>query len=206
MKKQFVTLLFIVLSTVTNAQVSAVKAGGNYNADFASHKLGKMNYPSWEISYERGLGKKFSINGSFNYARRTYDLYNGPYLLADGSLIYGAEGIIEYDQIFILEGRYYLKSNNSGIFFQMGIPFTYTTSVRSLNSTSNQYSYSLSSNYFAISTFGGLGIKYPLTLRFGIEMNMSISPSFNFLDVDYGSSGFIKTGVKLFYSFDKIKK
>jgi hypothetical protein len=205
MKKLLVVLFLLALTASAYAQ-SAFKAGGNYNADIVSHKLGKISYPSWEISYERGLCKKFSINGTYNYARRAYEENNNRYWFPDGSaagsIVYGSQGYIKYDQTFIVEGRYYLKSNSSGIYFHLGIPFTYTISKWFVNTVTNQYSAKKYSDDFAISTIGGLGIKYPISQRFGIEMNMSLSPSLNFLNIDYGTSGFIKSGVRFFVALD----
>jgi len=205
MIKQLIVLFLVTLTMQTNAQ-STFKAGANYNADIVSHKLGKINYPSWEISYERGLCEKFSINGTYNYARRAYEESNNRYWFPDGTgngyIVYGSQGYILYDQHLIIEGRYYLKSNKSGIYFHLGIPFTYTISKWFVNTVTNQYSAKKYSDDFAISTIGGLGIKYPITERFGVEMNISLSPSLNFLNVDYGTSGFIKSGVRLFVTLD----
>src|SRR6187402_110977 len=99
MKKQLIVLFLLALCIKTHAQTSTFKAGGNYNADIANHKLGKLNFPSWEISYERGLCKKFSISGTYNYARRAYKIYEGPYWILDspstGTIVNGSDEIVE---------------------------------------------------------------------------------------------------------------
>ena len=50
---------------------------------------------------------------------------------------------------------------------------------------------------------GGVGIKYPISKKVGIEMNFNYSPSLNLIDFEYGSSGFIKTGIKIYFSLDR---
>ena len=194
MKKQIILLLLSVICMKTNAQLSTLKAGVNLNSD-------KVDYPSWELSFERALGKKFSINGTYNYSQFHKDVNQEALISNNLGPIYGATGFTHYNHTLIIEGRYYLKSNTTGVFFQMGIPFTYYTEERFYTSPSGDGS--VKHNFFAICTIGGFGIKYPFTKNFGVEMSMNFSPSFNFLDVDYGTSGFIKSGVKLFYSFDK---
>ena len=196
MKKLLSILFVFAVSIGANAQLSTVKLGANYNAEIIAHKLGKINYPSMDISFERALGKKFSINGTYNYSKLQYDLSSDFYSSSHS-------GYNNYNHALILEGRFYLTSNTTGLFFQLGIPFTLSIEERFDSSplfhgTDNRYTY-------AISTFGGIGIKYPLSSRFGLEMNMSMSPSLNFLGVDYGTSGFIKSGIKLFYTFGKSK-
>ena len=184
-----------------NAQLSTLKVGANFNADIASHKLGKLNYPSWEVSFERAFSKKFSYNITYNYARRHYEIYNEYNSTQYPGLYSGPKAFTIFDHAFILEARYYLKSTATGIYFHLGIPFTYSLEQRFATSPYGDNMRETSS--FAISTIGGFGIKYPLSQRFGVEMDVSISPSFNFLDVDYGTSGFIKSGVKLFFLLNK---
>jgi hypothetical protein len=203
MKNLVIIITFLLSSTFIQAQKSIVKAGAYFNADIADHKLGKINYPSLEASYELAFGNKFSLNLSYNYAKREYESgYTG-----EGFQVfyYNPKYFINYDQSIIIEGRYYIKSNSTGFFVQAGIPFTYTIE-KSYNkiplpgeSDHKVYSY-------AISTFGGIGVKCPFSDRFGVEINIAVHPSYNFLDVDYGTSGFIKSGVKLFFALDKVKK
>ncbi len=195
MKKTIVILFLLMFGMGTYAQLSTVKLGANNNADIVMHKLGKISYPSYEVSFERVLGKKFSMNASYNFSKRQ--------LILNTDINSVERGYNHYDHTLILEGRYYLTSNTSGVFFQMGIPISVSIEKSFISSPYKESSFSRYS--YAISTFGGIGIKYPLSSRFGLEMTMSISPSLNFLGFDYGSSGFIKSGVKLFYTFGKSK-
>jgi hypothetical protein len=190
MKLKFVVLILMIISIKANAQLSTIKAGINLNAD-------KVDYASWEISFERLICKKYSFNLTYNYAQPHKEGNN----FTGDPTSFGTTGFTNFNHTIILEGRYYLKSNISGIFFQLGIPFTY--SIEESFYTSPAGDGSTKHDYLAICTIAGFGLKYPISNKFGVEMNMNISPSFNFLDVDYGTSGFIKTGVKLYFTLDK---
>ena len=63
---------FFTIIFSAEAQKTTIKIGANYNADVTSHnrKFGKINYPSFELSGERLISKRFSIAGTFNYAQR----------------------------------------------------------------------------------------------------------------------------------------
>jgi len=106
-----------------------------------------------------------------------------------------------FDKIFIAEARYYLKSTNEGLFFEVGIPVFFTAERRIY--TSEAFTLESRHSYIAANAFGGLGIKYQLTSNLGVEMNATIKSFLDFFDLDYGSAGFIKSGVKLFMNLDK---
>src|SRR5688500_7071153 len=185
-------LACIVSSAV--AQHSSIKLGANYNADFTDHvKSTRISYPSFEIAWEKPLWKKWSGSIGFNHAVR-----NVQTLQEDGSPGYSRSRDIDY--IVIPEARYYIFPDQTGPYAQFGIPViifsqqrfdetgTYVTGQR---------------EFVAIDAFAGVGIKYSLTEKFGMEMNISVTPPFNFLDLDYGTAGFIKSGLKVYYTLKK---
>lgn len=51
-----------------------------------------------------------------------------------------------------------------------------------------------------MNAFAGVGLKYPVAEKFAVEMNISMTPSFDFFDLDYGTAGFIKSGLKVTYA------
>jgi len=202
MTRKILIAVCLLSSIGAHAQLYTLKAGANYNADVVDHKLGKLSYPSYEINFERALGKKFSISLGYNFAIRDYK--QAPDLRFDR---YSFSGNVEwkhYDHVFIPEVRYYLKSNTEGFFFQLGFPLTYSLEkdyFYSPTGITNYYTHSSS-----LSVFGGIGIRYQLCSKVGVEMTMNISPSADlFGDVDYGTSGFIKSGIRFFYTFRKSK-
>jgi hypothetical protein len=179
-----------------NAQ-TIIKTGANFNADVVPHKLGKINYPSFELSVERVMCTRFSLYATYNYAKRDYR--NNSYTI-DYSPFYTQiyhPPYVNYDHTLILGNRFYFKNPMEGFYIQGGIPFTYYTE------TAHYPEGNFSRSYFAISTMIGAGLKYPLSKKLALEMNFDFSPSFNLLDVDYGTSGFIKSGLKLNYIFNK---
>lgn len=198
--KKLLTIIFMLISTANLfSQNSVIKAGVNFNADIAGHKLGKLNYPSYELNFERCLANKFSFNLGYNFAKRNYTVNNESYYQTFIA-VKNQRSWIHLDHSIILSGRYYLMTNKQGLFFEFGIPFTYSIEKDYYNGQ-KFYEHGL----WAISTFAGAGIKYPFNSICGVEMNFNISPSFNFLGVDYGTSGFIKSGLRFVWTLDSKK-
>jgi len=200
MTRKILVVICMFVACRVSAQQSVIKGGINFNSDFVDHKLGRLSYPSYEFSFERTLGKKISLSLGYNFAVRDYTMSN-PELFTFG-YFWGNRRWTNFDHVLIPEFRYYAASNDKGLFFQFGLPLTYSIEkdyFYSPNGIQNTYQHSI-----ALSVFAGFGLKYPLSKNWGIEMSISISPSADLLgDVDYGTSGFIKSGVKLFYTFKK---
>lgn len=116
-------------------------------------------------------------------------------LQEDGSPGYSRFRDIDY--IVIPELRYYIFSNQTGPYAQFGIPVIIFTQQRFDESGTYVTG---QREFVAVNAFAGVGIKYPLTQKFGVEMNISVTPSFNFLGQDYGTGGFIKSGLKVYYT------
>src|SRR4051812_24353153 len=113
-----VILIFQLFTNNILAQ-SYLKAGINLNSDIVNHKLGKLVYPSYEINYERGLGKHFSISLGYNYSLRSVSEEN-----YESSYYPSYTEWNNYNHAIIPEGRYYFKSNKDGFFIQAGLPYT----------------------------------------------------------------------------------
>ncbi len=199
MKKLVTVLLLMFFGIVASAQMNTIKTGVNINSEnWPSKYLHQINYPSWDISYERFIGSKFSISGTINYAKRLYPSDQDNFRLVDHNEF--------HDWGLVPEGRYYLKQNSSGLFFRIAIPVTYTTY------TFRQYSYNSSgqiihtssdeSYEYSIMALTGFGVKASLTRKFGIEMMLSYCPGINFWEFypdDKSPSCFISS-VRLLYS------
>jgi len=189
---------------VTTAHVhsqSVLKIGSNLNTDFVGHKLGMMVYPSFEINYERILSRKFSLSLGYNYAVKDYgtQFYEAPVSLYSFTYHW-----MDYVHTIIPEARYYFESSRDGVFIQAGLPFTYTVTKHSNLSMGGSENYSEYLN--ALTCFVGLGLKHQFNPHWGVEFFINISPSADLLgEVDYGASGFFKSGIKMFYNFDRIK-
>lgn len=94
--------------------------------------------------------------------------------------------------------------NTAGLYFTAGIPVTYSTETR-LPRIVNIYEDPVHHSHFTVTTIAGFGLKHPLSKRIDFEMNMNISPNINFVDVDYGTSGFVKSGFKLSVKLGDVK-
>jgi hypothetical protein len=191
--------LLILLSTATTiySKPFIVKLGPNLNSDIVDHKLGRLTYPSYEINFEYIVGKHFSASLGYNYAiTKVKEIYY------ESANFESYTQWTDYNHAFIPEFRYYLKDFNEGVFLQCGLPFTHSVEKRSWSGINGQGSF-IPAAYNTLTLFGGLGIIYHFNKNLGIEMNCNISPSADLLgEVDYGTSGFVKTGLRFLYTFD----
>ncbi len=197
MKTKFKLLLAsMILLTWLNAsaQTSYLKFGASFNATYLKENQLTNAYPSWELSYEKSLGKKWSIGLGFNYSKR----------VTEARFETSDYKFTNYDKMFVLEGRYYFFSTDKGPFLQLGgsIFSTKGVSVVKDYSTSTQTTYT--HNRTGANIYGGLGLKYPITPKWGFEMTVNITPNINGIE-DYGTGGYIRSGVKLTYSLGKRK-
>jgi hypothetical protein len=195
MKQVILFIFFLFFFSNIFSQSSLIKAGVNLNSDYVDHKIGKLVYPGFEVNYERILSKKISVSIGYNYAKRNYNAFIPDYIMG------AALRSENTDHIIIPEFRYYLESTNEGFFIQTGLPYTVSIETRVSRSPAG----SIKSNgpwSQALSCFAGIGIKHSIKSHFGLEMTCNISPSANFLgDLDYGTSGFFKTGLRIYYAF-----
>lgn len=103
MKKILPVLLLIGVCFNSSAQKSSIKPGANFNSEVISHKNDRLNYASFEVSYERLLGKKFSTGLSYNYANRTYNVEDFFYAYPNQVVFYSADRLSYKDHLFIPE-------------------------------------------------------------------------------------------------------
>ena len=193
-KQTILVTLLLNIVFVADAQHSSFKLGANYNADYTDHvKSAKISYPSFEMAFEKPLWRKWSGSIGFNHAVR-----NVQSLQEDGSPGYSRFRDIDY--IVIPEVRYYMLSKQTGPYAQFGIPVNIFTQQR-FDETGTYVT--AQREFVAINAFAGVGIKYPFNEKFGMEMNISVTPSFDFLNLDYGTAGFIKSGLKVYYTVNK---
>ena len=200
--KPILSIFFSILfSTASYSQKSTFKLGANLHSDIIEHKNGRLIYPGFEVNYEWQLSRKFSLNIGYNYSNRklesAYDwktiILYAPYTN------YLSEMQHTRAHVFLPEIRYYLKSSEEGLFFQAGMPFTYEETHYERFSSVSEYTFV--DSYRSLTCIFGLGLKYKFNMHLGMELIGSISPSFNLLNhVDYGSAGFIKSGIKILYA------
>src|SRR5690349_15967899 len=99
MKKILPVLLIIGAGFNVSAQKSSLKFGANLNAEVISHKNHELNYASFELSYERLLGKKFAIGLSYNYANRNYDIEDFFFAFPTKAVYFGSVSFSYKDHI-----------------------------------------------------------------------------------------------------------
>ena len=163
MRNKLIPVFFFASIFTAYSQKSNLKLGVNFNADIVSHEHshlspdnGKVNYPSFQFSFERTLNKRMSILGSLNYAQRNHFETSRLSIL----------GVIEYDNAqvdfstnnysFILSSRYYFKETSNGFFIELGIPLTYSNENIKFNA--GDFYHKTITNSYAISTIGGIGL------------------------------------------------
>jgi hypothetical protein len=191
-----ISYLFIILAIMcSNIRLhaqSAFKIGGNVNAEIANHKAGEITYASWEAAWEKLLAKKWSFSAGVNYAQRRYnpEMYT--------SMFFRPHQFLNKDWSIFVEGRFYPQQNASGLFFLTGIQGIYTTEKRTSYSYFGE-TFPSSHSYMDLNTYAGFGLKHPLSERMGIEMSITVSPLVNYFNQNYGTSGYIKTGIKLMW-------
>ncbi len=197
MKTKFNVLLasMILLTWLSaSAQTSYLKFGASFNATYLKGNQLTNAYPSWELSYERSLGNKWSIGLGFNYSKR---------VTGDRSETYHYK-FTNYDKMFVLEGRYYFFSTDKGPFLQLGGSIFSTKEVFFVENYTTGTQSTGTNNRTGANVYGGLGLKYPITPKLGFEMTVNITPHINGIE-DYGTGGYIRSGVKLTYALGKRK-
>ena len=196
MKKTICLIAILSFASISYGQKKyAVKAGANYNAEIVDHKLGKINYPSYEAQIERMLGQHWSVSAGFNYSVRIYNLIPDYVFFTGYNIKY-----INRDKALLLETRWYPQTNTKGFFINAGTSLISSSETRESMYNGEKNS-SAVPDYLAMNIFAGIGLKYPICERVGVEMNMSITPSMDLIELDYGTAGFIKSGAKVFYTF-----
>ncbi|MEO7989773.1 MAG: hypothetical protein ABI663_09545 [Chryseolinea sp.] len=200
MKTKFNLLLAcMILLTWLNAsaQASYLKFGASFNATYLKENQLTNTYPSWELSYERSLGNKWSIALGFNYSKR---LTEAPFQTVN---TYDYK-FTNYDKMFVLEGRYYFLSTDKGPFLQLGGSIFSTKEIFVFKDYTSGMQTTSTHNRTGANVYGGLGLKYPITPKLGFEMTLNITPNINGIE-DYGTGGYIRSGVKLTYALGKRK-
>lgn len=177
------------------------KNGLNVYSLLYSHKSGNISFPSWEVSCERMIGKRFSFTGDLDFSKQNY-------LTPDHNwfgTVFGNTRWQMQNYSIITGARYYPEmKENAGFFFQIGIPVTYT-------SEKDYYIYPSGTGVrrtdgFSITTLCGFGVKHWTNSNVGVELSIGISPPLNFLPTYDSTSGYFRTGIMIFWAPKKVKK
>jgi len=192
MNKIFLFRVIIVLflscsvSASISAQESYLKAGANLNLSFLTNQAGSTNagdeyhpiFPGFNLSYEKPFGNRFSWLVNIDLTRKpVYYQWAQPYPQAPT-----LEKIVRSDISFTPEVRFYFLKNqglfyykNQGFFLQLGVTLLQYEFL-SVNSYNDSYLISpfsggKSGDAYPAVPFG-LGIKYPLNPKAGMEFNV----------------------------------
>lgn len=207
---KYLLLLFIFLSLSINlfSQKNIIKAGLYISQNFNNQ---------YEIGFERLLKKQWSLEFNLGYQswdHQYYDptdtnavkFYQTQFGMGDS---YGSKG---FKISSIIESRYYLKSNDNGVFIFIGLPFIYEkyTMLRVIRDDYTNPSevlyetFEMSIYDRMLNLYSGLGIKQNIISNLGIELKFMATSQFNIINPRQHSFDiYLVSGLNIYYQFNK---